>query len=292
MKTAIIVDSTAYLNEQLANHPDVFQVYLTVNFEDDTQTKDTIDREGIQQFYERLADSKQLPTTSQPSPGEYYDVLDEIVEAGYDQVVGIHLDKKISGTYQTAVMISEQYQDKLNISMIDSRGASVVSEHLVSIALILAEKGYTLSEITEKLRWLVKETEIYLIVEDLNNLAKGGRLSATSAILGQLVRVRPILTFAEEGGIILFEKVRTNKKAYQRLSDLVNEANERYPSGVEVQFAYTLPDEGMDEFMSMIHSSTNVQSAYKSLIGPVIGTHLGAGVKAMAIYPKLTDLYK
>ena len=94
MKAAVIVDSTAYLSEALAQHPDVYQVALSVNFSDGSVMKDTSDLQLLNEFYTRLKSESQLPTTSQPQPGDYLALLDQLVAAGYDTVYAIHLDRK------------------------------------------------------------------------------------------------------------------------------------------------------------------------------------------------------
>ena len=106
MKTAIIIDSTAYANETIRNHPDVYELFLTVTFEDGTHFLDSSDIAVQEEFYIKLQESEQLPKTSQPAPGKYIELIENIIDKGYDQLLCIHLSQTFSGTYQTAKMLA------------------------------------------------------------------------------------------------------------------------------------------------------------------------------------------
>ena len=193
MKAAVIVDSTAYLSEALAQHPDVYQVALSVNFSDGSVMKDTSDLQLLNEFYTRLKSESQLPTTSQPQPGDYLALLDQLVAAGYDTVYAIHLSSEISGTYQTARMLLCEYEDKLDAYAVDSGSSCMVMEILVKETLGWIDQGLSAEEVGRRLEWSARHSDVYLMVGDLNNLVKGGRLSASSAILGNILQIRPLL---------------------------------------------------------------------------------------------------
>lgn len=217
MKSAIIVDSTAYLREDVLNHEDIYVVNLTVNFHDGSEMLDTSDVVKQREFYDRLQREKQLPTTSQPKPGDYYALFDRLIASGYDTVYCIHLSSAISGTYQTAFMIAQEYQESLNIYCVDSKATSMVMESMVNQTLQDIRNQLAPHVIYERLQWQSQHSHIYLMVEDLNNLVKGGRLSATGALLGGILKIRPLLHIDDEGQVVLFEKIRTNKKSVSPL---------------------------------------------------------------------------
>ena len=285
MKTAIIVDSTAYINDELANHPDVYQVHLTVTFNDGTIASDSRDQAGQLAFYKRLVSEKKLPTTSQPNIGEYYNVLDEIVSKGYEVVYCIHLSSGISGAFQTALMVTQEYQDRLTIFCIDSKGASVLMENLAQQALTLSETHLTPAEIHEKLLWVVENSRIYLMVEDLNNLVKGGRLNGAAAVVGGLLKIRPILVFDAEGKITVYEKIRTNKRVYQCWLKLAHQAVADYPDGISISFAHSAAYDEIKTVQEVFQKEIPHVDYHISGLGPVVGTHTGVGTKGFCFTP-------
>lgn len=289
MKKAIIVDSVAYLPEDLANFPDLYQVDLSVNFNDGSVFNDSSDETRIKEFYQRLNIEKQLPTTSQPPVGDYYALMDKLIEKGYEAIYCIHISSGISGTFQSAVMVTNEYKDKAKIFCIDSKGASVTMEGLVRAAIPLLEQGEDVQEIADKLNWLAENSKIYLMVEDLSNLVKGGRLSATSALLGGMLQIRPLLYFNEEGKIVLFEKIRTNKKVYKRWSELAAEAKQKYSKGIDIAFAHGDVLEEIKNVEAMILKDHPELVSHISSLGPVVGAHTGKGTKGFAIIPHLDN---
>lgn len=285
MRTAIIVDSTAYLSGKTAQHPDVYRVNLTVNYSDSSIGLDAQDLNEQKEFYHRLQSEKSLPTTSQPTPGDYYKVMDEIVAKGYDTVFCIHLSSAISGTFHTAQMVTSEYADRLNVFCIDSKAASVVMESLVEQAFCLLEAGLSAEQVQEKLQWVAVNTRIYLMVEDLNNLVKGGRLNAAGALVGSLLKIRPVLYFDCDGKIEVFEKIRTNKKVYQRWLEIAKERQGLFPDGLQVSFAHSDALEETQKVYDMFKKDLPDISYHISGLGPVVGTHTGAGTKGCAIIP-------
>lgn len=289
MKSAVIVDSVAYLPKELANHPDIFQIDLAVNFHDGSVMKDSSNDDEIAAFYSRLKTESQLPTTTQPPVGDYYELMDRIVEKGYEVVYCIHLSAGISGTYQSAVMVTNEYQDKIITYCIDSKGASVGMQALASAALDMIQQNEPHEDIAQKLHWLVEHSRIYLMVEDLNNFAKGGRLSTTSALLGGVLQIRPLLYFDDEGKIVLFEKIRTNKRVYKRWLELLEEAVQKYPKGVDIAFAHGDVAEEIEEIAAMMREKFPTIKITVSLLGPVVGTHTGKGAKGLGIFPNIQN---
>lgn len=289
MKTAIIVDSTSYLPEEIKNKENVFEINLLVTFSDGTTIADTGEITAVRNFYDRLDHEDSLPTTSQPAVGDYYALMDKLVADGYEAAVCIHLSSKISGTYQTARMVTQEYTDRMQVYCIDSKGASVVQEALVRTCLNLLDEGMPLDEINQRLLWLVEESVIYLLVENLNNLVKGGRLSATSALLGNILQIKPLLYFEPEGSIQLFEKIRTSKKVFKRWKEIKDEAMLKYLKGIEVSFAHADAEEEILEILPNITEGIERDEVTISILGPVVGTHTARRAKGMAIIPKLDN---
>ncbi|MBF6625402.1 DegV family protein [Tuanshanicoccus lijuaniae] len=289
MKTAIIVDSVGYLSADLLSHPDIYTVNLMVNFNDGTVMNDSSDEAEVFAFYNRLEKETQLPTTSQPTVGSYYSLLDKLVEKGYDTVFCIHLSAAISGTYQSAVMVTNEYKEKITAYCIDSKGAAVGMEALVKATLTLIERGDSADSIAKKLTWLAENIRIYFMVEDLSNLVKGGRLSATSALLGSMLQIRPILSFDEQGKIVLFEKIRTNKKVYKRWFELVAQAKSQYPKGINVAFSQADALSDVQELSRALRAEQSEIEISIATLGPVVGAHTGRRAKGLGIIPSIEN---
>ncbi len=213
-------------------------------------------------------------------------LLDQLVAAGYDTVYAIHLSSEISGTYQTARMLLSEYEDKLDAYAVDSGSSCMVMEILVKETLGWIDQGLSAEEVGRRLEWSARHSDVYLMVGDLNNLVKGGRLSASSAILGNILQIRPLLHF-EEGKIAVTEKIRTTKKVYRRMVELVAEWQTRYPQGVHVGIGQAGAPEDLKVLDEMMKDAYPGMPLSYTNIGPVIGTHTGDGTKGLGIVPKL-----
>jgi DegV family protein with EDD domain len=285
MKTAIIIDSTAYANETIRNHPDVYELFLTTTFEDGTQFEDSSDIEVQKEFYKKLQASDNLPKTSQPAPGKYIALIEEIIEKGYDQLLCIHLSQTFSGTYQTAKMLTNEYKDQLDVCVIDSKGVSLIIGALVEQALDMIEKGVPFKDICEKTEWSAKYGTIYLTVSDLDNLVKGGRANMTTAKIGSLLKIRPLLYVDEEGKVQLLEKIRTDKKVNRRLADIAVKDFNKFPNGIMLKFAHAVDEERLQNTIDTVHEKLPELDYEVGTLGPVIGTHTGAGTVGMGTIP-------
>ncbi len=285
MKTAIIIDSTAYASESILSHPDIYELKFTTTFEDGFEISDTSDPVILDDFYTKLQEAKKLPTTSQPSPGKYIELVEEIIEKNYDQLLCIHLSAGLSGAYQTANMVTNNYIDQLDVKVIDSKGASVVMQALIVQALEMLEKGLDLDLIYEKLDWVAENSMIYLTVSDLNNLVKGGRLPLSAAKFGNLLKINPLLCIGNDGKIQFFEGIRTDKRMNRRLAQLAKESMTEYPNGVMLGFAHAMDEERLDLTIEAVTKELPVDQYKISVLGSVIGTHTGVGSVGMGIMP-------
>ena len=286
MKTAIIIDSTAYANETIKNHPDVYELFLTATFEDGNHFLDSSEIAVQEDFFEKLKESDQLPKTSQPSPGDYVALIEEIIEKGYDQLLCIHLSQTFSGTYQTAKMLTSEFEDQINIHVIDSKGVSLVIGALVEQALDMIEKGVPFEDICKNTEWSAKRGTIYLTVSDLDNLVKGGRLNIASAKIGGLLKIRPLLYVDAEGEVKVLEKIRTDKKVNRRLTEIAVEDAEKYPNGIILKFAHALNEDRLKVAIADVHERLPDLEYEIGTLGPVIGTHTGAGTIGMGTIPR------
>ena len=289
MKIAYIVDSTASLSDELAGRSDVFQVHLSVTFRDGSIFKDTTDESELKSFYQRLAIEKEIPKSSQPQVGEYYEVVEEIISKGYDTIIALHIGKGISGTYQSAEMVLNEYKEegKIEYSLIDSNGTSFIIEHLLLQTIEQIEKGVSIGETVSKIEKLVEDTQIYLVVDDLNYLVKGGRLGAGSAFIGSLFKIKPVVYFADDGNVKPFDKVRTNSRVIKLWEKLIEEAMDKFNGKIKIAIAHGDIAEEAHQIKKRFENMYPGISCRVGYLTPALGVHGGPGSKGLGILPYL-----
>ena len=289
MKIAYIVDSTASLSDELAGRSDVFQVHLSVTFRDGSIFKDTTDESELKSFYQRLATEKEIPKSSQPQVGEYYEVVEEIISKGYDTIIALHIGKGISGTYQSAEMVLNEYKEEgmIEYSLIDSNGTSFIIEHLLLQTIEQIEKGVSIGETVSKIEKLVEDTQIYLVVDDLNYLVKGGRLGAGSAFIGSLFKIKPVVYFADDGNVKPFDKVRTNSRVIKLWEKLIEEAMDKFNGKIKIAIAHGDIAEEAHQIKKRFENMYPGISCRVGYLTPALGVHGGPGSKGLGILPYL-----
>ncbi|GEN87144.1 DegV family protein [Oceanobacillus sojae] len=280
MKIAVMSDSTAYITPEDREKYRIHMVPLSVTFQDDSY-REELDI-TTEEFYQKLADYKELPRTSQPSVGEVTKKLEELAE-DYDAVISIHLSSGISGTYQTMVSAGEMVEG-IDVYAYDSEISCMVQGFYALEAAAMAQDGKPVNAILARMDEMKKTVRAYFMVDDLTNLQRGGRLSNAQAILGSLLQIKPILHF-ENKLIVPFEKIRTKKKAISRILGLLEEEvaagkNLRvvFIHGNDLPYAEKLKTDFKEK-----HPEIETSISY---FGPVIGTHLGQGAIGVAWYEK------
>ena len=275
MKTAIVTDSTAYLTLEERKTYNIHMIPLSVNIEG-TFYDEEIDITASE-FYDRVRGAKEFPKTTQPSVGKFVELF-ETIGKEYDDIVTIHLSSGISGTFQGAVQASGMVEGT-NIYAFDSEVAAYLQGMYVKEAAKLALEGASGEQIIAHLNELKHTMDEYIIVDDLQHLQRGGRLSAAAALIGGLLQVKPILTF-ENKVIVPFEKIRTRKKAIRRVEEQLASAVEKHGALQAVVIHANCEDEAR-EWMGSLAAAYPTVDFTLSYFGPVIGTHLGEGAIAM-----------
>ncbi|GAB4535764.1 MAG: DegV family protein [Anaerolineae bacterium] len=281
----IVTDSTSYLPPDEIERYDIRVVPLNVHFGEDRVFQEgvTIDND---QFYAMLAESPELPTTSQPSPGQFLDIFSELSEAGHS-VLCLVLSSRLSGTYQSALDARHMLPDA-NIVVIDTYSAASPLGLMVITAAEMAAEDCAMDEIVARIEQMREDMRVYFVVDTLEYLQKGGRIGAAAAFLGTLLKVKPILML-DEGVVKPLDKVRSKRKAIQRLlSELESHVAPDQPVRAITMHAQAL-DEAR-ELEAEIHRRFNCQHTLFGEVGPVIGTHTGPGLLGAAICPEAWPL--
>ena len=271
MKLAVVTDSTAILPETVVNHPDLYVVAIPVII-DGKLYNEGIDIEA-DEYYDLLNSSKEFPTTSQPAIGEVMDLYERLKKAGYDTILSIHLSGGISGFVNTLAGIKDEFSD-LEVVPFDSEITSMPMGNMVDAALTMKDAGADLRAILDHLRMIRDNTYAYLIVDDLNNLVRGGRLTNGAALIGGLLKIKPILTF-DKGKIVLSEKIRSSKKAFNRAEDLIGQRAKEIARPVHFYVIHANNISAAQEEKEKLQAKYPDAEITIGHFGPVIGTHLG-----------------
>ena len=279
MKTRIIVDSTADLTADIKNR--VHVVPLSVFFGEEEYTDGvTIDHKT---FYEKLIESDVLPTTSQANPDAFAREFEKAKEAGESAVV-ITLTSKLSGTYQSAMIAAEDYD---NVYVVDSTSAAVGSGILVELAVRLMDEGKTAAEIAEIIDEEKKNVVLIALLDTLEYLKKGGRISKTVAFAGAVLNIKPVISI-EDGEINLIGKARGSKMGNNLLVQEINKSG-----GVDFSKPVLLGYTGISDalLLKYINDSRhiwegNLDKVRYTTVGSAIGTHAGPGAVAVAFFKK------
>lgn len=277
MQTRIIVDSTADLMPEFKSR--VHTVPLTVHFGDEEFIDGvTIDHKA---FYEKLIESDVLPTTSQATPDAFVKEFEKAREAGESAVV-ITLASKFSGTYQSAMIAAEDYE---NIYVVDSESAAMGSGILVELAFKLLDEGKSAEEIAEILEQEKKKIVIVALVDTLEYLKKGGRISKTVAFAGTVLNIKPVLSVIG-GEINMLGKARGSKMGNNLLVQEINKAG-GIDFGKPVLLGYSgISDALLQKYMedSRYIWEGNLEQLRYTTLGSVIGTHAGPGAVVVAFF--------
>ncbi len=275
----IVTDSTAYLPAGTVRRYDIRVVPLYVHFGAEA-FKEGMELSNVA-FYDRLRESPVLPTTSQPSAGEFLQVFQELVEAGHE-VIALTISSKLSGTWNSAIAAREMLP-QAGISVVDSLSTSVGLQLMVEAAVELVAAGATRQEVVARIEEIKPGMYILFMVDTLEYLAKGGRIGNARAFLGTMLKIKPILVL-KEGVIEPLEQVRSRPKALARILDLVEEhLGERGPQA-RVAVAQALVPEEAGRIAQELQARLGCRPPVVAEVGPVIGTHTGPGVIGVAAY--------
>ncbi|MEC1505935.1 DegV family protein [Bacillus haynesii] len=278
MKTAVVTDSTAYIPKDLRDRYNIYMIPLNVIF-GETSYREEIDM-SWKDYYKEVKAHENLPTTSQPAYGELISLYEKLGET-YDAVISIHLSSGISGTFNSAVSASGML-DGIKVYPFDSEISCMAQGFYAIEAAEMAEKGAVPEEIIRHLDHMKTSMRAYFMVDDLSHLQRGGRLSGAQAFVGSLLKVKPILHF-ENRLIVPYEKIRTRKKAMNRLFELFGEDAEK-GKPLRAVVIHANREEEADQIIEELSQKYAHVEFYKSYFGPVIGTHLGEGAMGIAWY--------
>lgn len=279
-KIAIVMDSTAYLPDELTKELNIRTVYLNIVI-DGNSYKEVIDM-PLDKYYDYLKDpNNSFPTTSQPAIGEVVSCLEKLKEEGYTDVIAIALSSGISGTF-SSYSVADLMVDGINVHPFDSEVACRPEGYYAIKAARLIKEGKSSKEIIATLDEMKKVSKAYFMADDLSHLQRSGRLSGAQAIVGNLLQVKPLLHF-EDKVIVPFQKIRTYKKVVLRIYELFDEFYRQHKDeNISVCILHVDALEKAEEiknYMKEVYPNVNVEI---DAISPVVSTHLGIGAIGFA----------
>ncbi len=271
---AVVTDSTPYLPPALIERWAIRQVSLYVGWEGELRPE----REytDLDAFYARLHDSPQLPTTSQPSVGDFLAVYRPLVGAGRD-VASIHIAEGLSGTCESAreaarILAEEGHAGRVEVH--DSQTGAGGLGCLVVLAANLANQGAGLGETLAAVRQARESLDIWFCLDTLEYLRRGGRIGAAQAMVGTALKIKPILTFGTE--IVPVGRVRTHRRALDRMITYLQELRDRGATDWVVQHAQAAGD--AERLVAEGRAIFGTEPLFCTEVGPVLGAHLGSGM--------------
>lgn len=273
MKLAVVTDSTVNIEKEYLDRENLFILPIPVIVDGQMyyEGKDIKNSE----YYQLLNDSKEFPTTSQPSLGEVAELYNSIIEKGYDTIISIHLSSGISGFVNNIANV-EMNDSKVTIIPFDSLMTSAPMGKFISTALDMNSQGESLESIVKQIEYLRNNMGGYILVEDLNNLVRGGRLTNGAAIIGSLLKIKPVLRF-ENGNIVLFEKIRTHKKAIKRVTQILKDEKKFHHQELEFAIIHANRAESALDLQKALQKTLEEENIPIYEFGPVVGTHVGEG---------------
>lgn len=279
MNVRIIIDSSVDIAERFRQ--DVKIVPLTIHFgEEELIDGLTIDK---QRFYERLVECDELPRTSQANPTAFQKVFEEVTQAGEEAVV-ITLSSELSGTFQSACLAVQDYD---NIYVVDSKNAAIGSGILTEYAIACAKKGMSAREIAEELERKKEDVCLIALLDTLEYLKRGGRISRTVAFAGGVLNIKPVVTI-QDGKVEVIGKARGSRQGNNLLVEKIQESG-GIDFDMPILLGYTgLSDALLKKYMEDSRDlwQEQTESLDSTLVCSVIGTHVGPGVVAAAFFRK------
>ncbi len=278
-RVAVVTDSTADVGD-LAAANDITVVPLTVSFGTEVY-HDGVDL-SREAFYRKLETSHNPPATAQPPPSVFAATYRRLLEAGTSGIVSLHISSRLSGTFGSACVAAQEV-DAQRITVIDSHNVTLALGLLVLAAADDAKSGRGMAEVAERARAGAQAVELLATIPTLTYLARGGRIGQLQSILGNVLKIVPIIT-VRDGELTDYAKVRTFARAVDQIVAIVT-AKIQNRSSARVAVLHSVAPELADSVAARIRTATAPALLFTACVGPTVGTHAGPGAVGVAFTP-------
>ncbi|WP_066061285.1 DegV family protein [Neobacillus soli] len=276
-KIKIVTDSTLDITREAAEKLGIIVVPLAITIDGETYFE-RVDLDPVE-FIENMSSSKELPKSSQPSVGTFLEVYDQLGREGYE-VLSIHMTGKMSGTVRSAESAAQMSETK--VTVVDSRFISKALSFQVKEAAALAEQGKSMEEIVDRLETIREHTKLYIMVDTLENLVKGGRIGKGKAFIGSLLNIKPIASL-EGAEYSPVTKVRSHSQVVKFMAkQFAEDVKGKTIRGVGI--AHAEAHELSAKIKDSIFELTGFQNVEIDYTGPTVSTHTGPGALALMYY--------
>ena len=273
MKIALVTDSTSAITKQEAEENNIIVVSIPIII----GKKEYLENVDItsDQLFKMQREGADFPKTSQPSTGSLIRLFDHLLDQGYEAIIAITLSSGISGFYQTLCNIADN-NPKYNLHPIDTRMTVRLQGNLVLAAAKMIKNGVELESILTHLDEIRSTIDEIFVVNDLNNLSRGGRLSNAGAFIGSMLNIKPLLTF-KDGNIVAFDKIRSMKRAFLKIKKLTVKKIDQLPYKDKIKLFIIDSNDSSQvaEAKNFLEEKFPEQNVSVTKFSPVIATHLG-----------------
>lgn len=275
MKIAWVTDSTSSLDEEFVKNNDIFVLPLNIIFDDESY-KENVDLTE-KEFYEKLRTHKGSIKSSQPALGEFVELFEKLKKE-YDFGIAIHASSKLTGTYQSSKSAAEMVGFKLYA--IDSKTGSYPISYMIKKGIELIKTGEKVESVIQKIEEMTSRTNLFFVPANLDQLHKSGRVSGSSALLANLLKIKPILSI-EDGKAVIREKIRTEKKAKSWLINKLEESLNGFNVS-KVSVVHADAEEEAKELEKVLNERFPDLETEIMMFIPVVGVHAGVGTLGLS----------
>lgn len=280
-KIAIISDVNAGL-DYIGYDPKIPVLRSIINFGDEH----LIDGKEItaSEFYERLQKQNLIPSTSAPTVGEAMELIETLIDEGYTDVIMYSISYQLSSIGHMVETLIDEYQGKIKIHVVNTKIATYMQGYLAVVAKQMADEGKSVQEILSYSEYLINNSHAYFVVDDLSYLVKNGRISGAQGFLGGLLKIKPVLEMTKDGRIVTFEKVKSHRRAVERVINLILEEI-KLAKKIKLFIFHTVRENDAKELAQYFDKTIQIEKSIEiHMITPAVGAHIGCGVLGVGYY--------
>lgn len=275
-KIALVTDSTADLTEEMKREYDIYSIPLKVRFGDQEFTDETLSGED---FYNRLAESDELPKTSQPSPDDFSRLYCKLLEE-YQEIISVHISSALSGTFNAAFIAKEKFKERVHL--VDSKTISLGMGLMLTGAAEAIKEARNVAWILDNLEKARKNIETLFTLNTLEYLQKGGRIGKVQGFMGSLLNIKPIIRVGDDGVYHTYGKALSQKKALDSVVQAFRDLSKgREPYRLVI--AHGAAQQAGLYLKQTLENAFQIPTTVFTQVGPVIGVHTGPGTVGAAI---------